>query len=206
VLAVGDNASLDLALASGAVGMERISVVANANRLDVKTPGGRHEHLAAADPEPAAGDAQLPRVRGPGARRELRHGRQHRPGEGAERRPEPGQREPLHRRRGAEELHPARRHLGPGFDPRQPVPAVGRVRIQGDHAELQGGVRPGVAAPRSRRSPRAAPTSSTARRSGTTPRPTGPRRTRSRRRHPSRASSAPTRSSSSSGSTRAARS
>src|SRR4051812_22187684 len=38
VLAVGDNASLDLALAAGAVGMERISVVANAYRLDVRAP------------------------------------------------------------------------------------------------------------------------------------------------------------------------
>jgi len=38
VLSVGDNASLDLAVGSGAVGMERISVVANANRLDVRAP------------------------------------------------------------------------------------------------------------------------------------------------------------------------
>ena len=42
-----------------------------------------------------------------------------------------------------EELRAAGGITGQDSTPRQPVPAVGDRRVQGDHAELQGRVRPG---------------------------------------------------------------
>jgi hypothetical protein len=178
-LQVGETASLNLALGT-AVRMEQVIVVAQANRLDVKNsevgtnisqqqianlPQVTRNFLSFADLAPGVNFDVAAQTAS----------------EAAERRAERGQREPVHRRRRAEELHPARRHRGLDHVAGQPVPqsAVSEYKVitQNYKAEFDQVSSAAVTAVT-----KSGTNEFHGSRSGTTPRPTGPRRIRSRRR------------------------
>ncbi len=97
---------------------------------------------AEADRSVAAELAQLPRVRGHRAGRAVRNQRRRRHQRNSQRRAIGERRQRVHRRRRPEELRAARRCQRPDPVARQSIPAARNRRIQGDHVELQGGVRP----------------------------------------------------------------
>ncbi len=105
-------------------------------------PGGGDQRHHAADREPAAGQPQLPQLRGARARHpDLGRSAAQ---DDLRRRPAGRADQRLHRRRELQERRAAGGPGRPGRQPRQPVPAERRAGVPRHHAELQRPVRQGV--------------------------------------------------------------